>query len=82
MANGYIIVAACKDECTQNLSSRIMDFFSIAMGSKEIHTLRYQSGFAFIGVIGTNEKPVERSSKSKDQDVQAQRIFRLSGPSA
>lgn len=49
----YIIVAACKDECTTKLSEKGRQWFS-DMGSKEIWNLGYRQSFAFIGISGAN----------------------------
>ena len=38
---GHIVIAACKDDCTKNLSTNGKKFFS-DMGSKEIWTLGYR----------------------------------------
>lgn len=50
----YIIVAACKDECTTNLSNEVKYWFS-EMGSKMIWSLSYREGFVFIGINGRKE---------------------------
>ena len=49
--NGYIVIAACMDECTKNLSDSAKLWFE-NMGSQEIWNLKYRCGFAFIGVVG------------------------------
>ena len=45
------MVAACKDECTQNLSGEVLQWFD-DMGSSEIWDLTYRAGFAFVGISG------------------------------
>lgn len=47
----HIIVAACKDECTNRLSQTAKSWFA-AMGSNKIWNLEYRQGFAFIGIMG------------------------------
>ena len=65
---GYIIVAACKDDCVTSLSTKGKQWFA-SMGSLEIWKLAYRESFAFIGKIkgkgqiGFNEK---RSEKKED----------------
>ena len=48
---GYIVAAACKDDCVTKLSLYAKYFFD-KLGSKEIHHLEYRQGFAFLGVSG------------------------------
>lgn len=47
-----IVVAACKDECSVNLSNEGKYWFS-QMGSKEVWNLGYRESFVFIGISGT-----------------------------
>ena len=49
LTEGFIVIAACKDECTKNLSDKGRLWFA-NMGSKEIWKLEYRCGFAFIGI--------------------------------
>lgn len=49
--NGFIVIAACKDECTSNLSHSAKFWFG-KMGSREIWNLKYRCGFAFVGIMG------------------------------
>ena len=51
---GHIVVAACKEDCQKNMSNGIKNFFAY-MGSTQIWNLKYQSLFAFIGIIGVKE---------------------------
>ena len=61
---GFIVVAACKDDCVIHLSDQIKNYFA-RMGSKEIYNLSYRGSFAFIGVYGYNDNLIERMSQSK-----------------
>lgn len=45
---GHIVAAACKDDCTTNISFAAMNWFT-EMGSREFTNLHYRDGFAFIG---------------------------------
>ena len=49
--DGYVIAAACKDECRTNLSMKAKVWFA-KMGSEEIMNLKYREGFAFVGIMG------------------------------
>ena len=48
---GFIILAACKDECTSNLSDTAKRWFA-DMGSNHIWNVAYRQSFAFIGFYG------------------------------
>ena len=54
-----IIVAACKDECTLKLSSKVKQFF-VDMGSGEISNLGERQSFAFIGTLGKKDAVEKR----------------------
>ena len=54
---GYILAAACKDDCATQLSPTAKDWFG-HLGSKEIVDLKYRQGFAFIGVLGDEDEPI------------------------
>lgn len=54
LREGFVVVAACKDECTANLSPVVKKWFT-DMGSTKIEDLRYRSSFAFIGRFGKKE---------------------------
>ena len=58
-----IIVAACKDECAQNLSQIGKLWFS-NMGSKEIWNVKYRDGYAFVGVSGRSVARDKRGENS------------------
>ena len=73
--DGWIVAAACKDECTRHLPLKGKTWFQ-RMGSKEIANLKFRQGFAFIGVYGRNECTEERSILRKDR-VFTQKTFRL-----
>ena len=51
---GYIVAAACKDECHAILSDKVKLWFS-DMGSEQILNLGYREAFAFIGVNGRKD---------------------------
>lgn len=63
---GYIVAAAGKDDCTQQLSWNSRKWF-VKMGSKEIWKLRYRQGFAFIGTTGKSKPNEERAVREEDQ---------------
>ena len=48
---GYLVIAVCKDECTTNLSLKVIEWFK-SMGATAIEQLGYRCGYAFIGVVG------------------------------
>ena len=51
LPDGYIVVAACKDEMTESISPVARKWFA-RMGSRLIWSLGYRCGFAFIGIRG------------------------------
>jgi len=51
---GFIIAAACMDDCVSNLSKNAKQWFA-NMGSKEIWNVGYRQGFTFIGVAGRKD---------------------------
>ena len=67
ISEGFIIVAACKDDCVTHLSQKAKSWFA-DMGSKEIHNLKYRQAFAFIGVSGKKEFQ-EKVSKTNKEDI-------------
>ena len=48
---GYFVLAACKDECSTNLSDTVKSWFA-EMGSNNIWNIAYRCSFAFIGFYG------------------------------
>ena len=62
---GYIIAAACKDDCARQLSDKGRDWFE-SLGSKLISELAYRQGFAFIGKIGSRDCNERLESKHCD----------------
>ena len=48
---GFIVIAACKDECSTRLSRDSKKWFEY-IGSKLIKNVKYRLGFCFIGVVG------------------------------
>lgn len=71
-----IIVAACKDECATNLSSKVKIWFQ-QMGSEEIMNLKYRQGFAFIGTVGNKEKSIEKRSLRQSDSASVTSLFLL-----
>ena len=55
MDNGFVIIAACMDECFTNLSRTVKQWFT-DMGSLAINHLKYRSSFAFIGFYNTKDR--------------------------
>ena len=49
--DGYIVIAACKDECSTNMSVHARILFT-DMGSQEIWKIERRQGYVFIGTIG------------------------------
>ena len=50
----YIIIAACKDDCTKNLTWNSRKWFT-DLGSRQVEKIQYRCSFAFIGIIGKKE---------------------------
>lgn len=65
---GYIVVAACKDDCVTKLSQYGKQWFA-NMGSVEIWNLEYRQGFAFVGISGRKEFYEKRATDLKDRVV-------------
>ena len=70
---GMIVIAACKDDCTTNMSLKVIKWFK-DMGSQEITKIRYRQGFAFIGVYGGASPPVEKRAPFREDPVQVTQI--------
>ena len=68
--DGYIIVAACKDDCRFNLSEEVMCWFA-SIGSNAIWRLKNFHSFAFIGKVGRNghDECIEGTGKQKNHQV-------------
>ena len=62
---GYIVAAACKDDCWTSLTRAGQAWF-LAMGSMEIVNLEYRDGFTFIGILGDRESAHEKRSAEFD----------------
>ena len=62
---GFIIIAACQDDCVTQLSSFAKAWFQ-AMGSKEIANLEFRQGWAFIGQIGAAEANEARAKTPEE----------------
>lgn len=72
---GYIIVAACKDDCVTQLSKTGKQWFA-DLGSKEIWNLEYRQGFAFVGLSGKVEANEKRALDIKDR-VRVTQVFQI-----
>lgn len=55
---GCIVAAACRDECSNALSTEVKTWFA-SMGSRLIWQLQYREAFAFIGTFGTTSELYE-----------------------
>lgn len=81
ISEGFIVVAACKDDCFSKLSDKAKQWFE-QMGSKEIRNLEYRQGFSFIGVAGRTT-PEEKRSTNLEESVSVTKMFNINqGPSA
>ena len=74
---GYIVIAACKDDCVTELSEEGKKWFE-DMGSKLIRDLTYRCGFAFIGTSGS-ETCVEHVGMDTGEEVSVTSIKPLNG---
>lgn len=72
---GFIVAAACKDDCASHLSDVGKSWFRF-MGSKEIDHLEYRQGFAFVGIFG-KEDMTEKRASSLGEAVTISRVFYL-----
>ena len=68
-------MAACKDDCSHNLSITAKLWFA-NMGSTEIWHVGYREGFAFIGVSGRQDA-VEKRARVRQYEVSVQFVFKL-----
>lgn len=66
--NGFIVVAACKDDCMTGLSIKAKEWF-VKLGSEQIYDLKYQHAFTFIGVKGYTQKTSEKLGSKKSETV-------------
>lgn len=76
---GFVVAAACKDDCMTQLSDKCKQWFG-DMGSKDVWELEYQCAFAFVGLIGKKEEASEKSSTELTQQVSVTRIFNIRKP--
>ena len=72
-----IIVVACKDECTKNMSQSVKTWFTDQLGSREILNLNYRHGFSLIKVLGTNTLTQEKVSVQKRDTVSISQVFEI-----
>ena len=49
---GFMVIAACKDDCTTNLSTKAKDWFADMGASGIYQCLKYRKAFAFVGFTG------------------------------
>ena len=63
--DGYIVVAACQDECSSRLSDFAKSWFQ-SMGSMEIYNVGYREGFVFIGTNGRRTAMEKRAFDPTD----------------
>ena len=68
---GYIVVAACKDDMTSHLSLEGKQWFA-DMGSTEVWNLEHRSSFTFIGTTGGGDVNERRGITTKDTASVAQ----------
>ena len=73
MREGWIVIAACKDECVRRLSGDAKRWFE-EMGSAEILKLEYRQSFAFIGTIGS-PKALESRATNQNESVSISKVF-------
>ena len=62
---GYIVVAACKDECSTNMSVHARILFT-DMGSQEIWKIERRQGYVFVGIMGNKEANEKRAVYKKE----------------
>ena len=67
MPEGFIVIAACKDEFTTNLSQIARGWLE-GMGSKETSKLEYRCGYVFIGISG-GLRPAHEQRALKPSDA-------------
>lgn len=71
---GYIIVAACKDDCVTALSVRAKCWFAF-LGSSEMWQLKYRESWAFIGQTGKDDNFIEKRGDKKNHGVSVTQVF-------
>ena len=83
LPTGYIVVAACKDEMTTELSGLAKHWLG-EMGSLNIWKLEYRDSFVFIGRSnqnGTMPSNTEFNEKSGKEQVSISQVFKLTSES-
>ena len=64
-----IVIAACQDECSKNLSDDVKRWFT-DMGSSEVWDIGYRCSFAFIGVnSGGTSTVIEKKAETYQDKV-------------
>lgn len=80
--DGYIMIAACQDDCVTNLSEEAIEWFE-SMGSDEISELAYRQSFVFIGVGGgIKAEEVNEKRGEPGQLVSVNQIYQISDDQA
>ena len=72
---GYIVAAACKDDCTKALSQKAKAWLS-ELGSKEIGNVEYRQAFAFISKVGSQDAANEKRATSAEDQVNVTQLFK------
>ena len=73
--DGYIVVAAARNDCMYMMGLDGMDFFE-ELGSQHIELLDYRQAFAFIGIQGRKE-PLEKRAMHEDNPVSITQLFKM-----
>ena len=75
LADGNLVIAACKDDISTCLSDEAKTWFA-EMGSKDIFKVGYRHSFAFIGTVGETTC-LEKSGGHKQKSVSITQVIRL-----
>ena len=75
---GYIIIAACKDDFMTELSVEGFAFFE-DMGSEQIYHVDYRFSWAFMGVVGRNQFR-EKRGQDQSEKVTISQVFHMNSP--
>ena len=74
---GYIVAAACKDDCMKSMSKTGLGWFEF-LGSKQIWEMKYRHGYAFIAKAGKPEPiPNEKLSRKQEDKVFVTQVFTI-----
>lgn len=72
--NNFIVAAACKDDCSLELTFKVKSWFS-GFGATKIWEVQYRQGYAFIGVSGKSNSANEKKSKKRKERVAVTQVF-------